>query len=73
MDATATAGPDIDTNALKKQVAGKKSGDIKSIIQDNPGVTGVDVHFSPFWISKAPSNTGKITITFAKPEAPAND
>lgn len=61
------AGPDLDVAALRKQVAGKKSGDIKSAIGGLPGVTKVDVHYSPFWVTAAPSNTSKITIHIAKP------
>lgn len=73
LDATATAGPHLDTASLKQQVAGKKSGDIQSIIKDNPGVTGVDVHFSPFWVSTAPKNPDKISIKFAKPKAASSN
>lgn len=73
MSATATAGPDLNADKLKQEVAGKKSGDIQDIIKNNPGVTAVDVHFSPFWVNSAPSNPSKITIKFAKPAPPANN
>lgn len=72
LDVTATAGPDLNTDELKKQIAGKKSGEVKTIIKQNPGVTSVEVHYSPFWVSSAPNNSDKITITFAKPKAPAS-
>ena len=63
----ATAGPDINVDTLKKQVAGKKGGDIKQLLQNTPGVTDVQVRLSPFWVSSVPDDTQKITITIAKP------
>ena len=61
------AGPELDVALLKKQVAGKKSGDIRPAIDALPGVTDVKVSYSPFWVTKAPTNTSKITINIAKP------
>ncbi len=56
-------GTHIDENDIKKQIAGKKSGDIQQMIQAYPGVKEVNVRYSPFWVSKAPSKTSKITVT----------
>jgi hypothetical protein len=67
VDTTAVAGSDLNLAEIKKQVAGKKSGDAKSIIGDFPGVTSVDVRYRPFWVSSTPKNTGKINITVEKP------
>ncbi len=64
---TVIAGSDLDMADIKKQVAGKKSGDAKQIIGAFPGVTNVDVNYRPFWVSKIPKNTGKINITVEKP------
>lgn len=66
LQTTATIGPDINVANLKQQVAGKKSGDVETLIKALPGVTDVQVHFSPFWVGAAPSNTSKITITLEK-------
>lgn len=63
------AGPLLDTEAIKKQVAGKKSGDAQTIIKAYPGVTEVTVDYSPFWVSSIPSKTSKITVTVEKPQA----
>jgi hypothetical protein len=63
---TAIIGPRINIASLKKQVAGKPSGDVKQMIMSLPGVTDVQVSFSPFWVSKAPGNPSKINITFEK-------
>lgn len=57
-----TAVPIIDEASVKKQIGGKKSGDIRSTISSIPGVKQVDVKMSPFWVSKAPHNTAKIKI-----------
>jgi len=60
------AGPHIDTTSLKKQLVGKKSGDVKSFIKQTPGVTSVDVKFSPLWVGSIPKNASKTTVTIVK-------
>ncbi len=57
-----TAGPELNPTNLKQQVAGLKEGDIKELINSTPGVTDVQVSYSPGWVSKAPKNVQKITI-----------
>lgn len=57
-----TAGAQIDTEALKKEIAGKKGGDVKNLIQGRPGVKDVAVDFSPFWVNKVPKKPAKVTI-----------
>ena len=71
----ALAGPDLKVDDLKTQVAGKKGGDIKSLLRANPGVTDVQIKLSPFWVTSVPKKASKITITVAKPivAIPAND
>lgn len=66
MATVATAGPDLKVDTLKTAIAGKKTGDIQTLLKNDPGVTSVEVHFSPFWVTKAPSKPSKITITFQK-------
>jgi len=63
---TATIGPKFNLANLKKQIEGKKAGDVRTIISANPGVTSVNVHYSPFWVSTAPKNANKITIVIKK-------
>lgn len=72
MQVTAVAGPDLKIATLKQQVAGKKSGDAKSIIKGNPGVTDVTITYSPFWVTSIPGNTGKITLTIDEPQNKTN-
>lgn len=57
-----TAVPILDEGAIKSQIKGDKENQIKDYINTFPGVKSVDVKFSPFWVSKAPGNTGKIKI-----------
>jgi hypothetical protein len=63
---TATIGPKFNLANLKKQIEGKKAGEVRTIIGANPGVTSVNVHYSPFWVSTAPKNASKITIDIKK-------
>lgn len=64
VEATASAGVQQDAEAIKKAVAGKKKGDIESQLSARPGVKGVTVTYSPFWVYKTPSSTKKITVNF---------
>jgi hypothetical protein len=72
LQATAVAGSSLNIDTLKTQVAGKKANDAKEIIKANPGITDVDVKYSPFWVSSIPKKTGKITIEIEKPQARTN-
>lgn len=62
------AGPVLDAGEIKKLVAGKKAGEAKELIQSNPGVTSVDVKYSPFWVSSIPKNINKITVVIEEPQ-----
>jgi hypothetical protein len=68
----AEVGPSLDTAQIAKDATGKKSNEIKSQIESNPDVTEVTVTLSPFWVTKAPKNVDKITVTIAKPTTTAN-
>ena len=71
MQTVATVGPDLKVSQIKSQVAGKKGGDVKTLLQSTPGVTNVQTQLSPFWVTSVPKDISKITITIAKP-TPAN-
>lgn len=60
----AEVGPDIDTEALKNDILGKKSGETENIVKALPGVKAVEVNYSPFWVSRTPKKASKITIEF---------
>jgi hypothetical protein len=68
MSTTAVAGPELNADDLKKQVAGKKANAAEELIKQNPGVTDVNVTYSPFWVSAVPKKTSKITVTIEKPQ-----
>jgi hypothetical protein len=72
MHTVATAGPELNIDDLKQQVGGKKSGEVKSILQSNPDVTNVNVKLSPFWVTKVPKKHSKVTIVITKPKNTAN-
>ncbi len=61
-----TIGPNLDTNAIKKEIAGKKKGQTKQIIESRPSIKGVTINYSPFWVIKTPGDPNKVTITFEK-------
>ena len=66
MTAKSEAGPQLNVKQLKTQLAGRKSENVKNFIKQTPGVTDVNVHFSPFWVSAVPKNANKVTITIDK-------
>jgi hypothetical protein len=66
LEAKSVAGPHIDTAQLKTKIAGMKSGDVKSLIKQTPGVTEVQVKYSPFWVGSVPKKATKTTITIDK-------
>lgn len=66
LSVTTSAGPEINTDALKTQIKGKKTNDVRTIAEATPGVTNVDVKYSPFWVSHVPNKESKITIVIKK-------
>jgi hypothetical protein len=61
---TGAVGPKINAKELAKQLVGKRFGEIQAVISSIPGVNSVDVNFSPFWVTTAPS-ADKIDIKFS--------
>lgn len=70
---TVTTGAQIDIAALKKQIVGKKKGDIKTLIGSLPSVQAVEVEYSPFWITTTPRKTSKITVVIQQSVSNKND
>ena len=64
---TATVGPQLNAATIAKQAAGKKIGDVKSLLQGNPDVTSIDIKLSPFWVTSVPKNYKKVTVIISKP------
>lgn len=68
VQSTVSTGAQEDQAALKQEIAGKKAGEAKQIITSQPGVKDAQVHLSPFWVTKIPSNPDKVTIVYQKPD-----
>lgn len=66
LQTTATAGPQLDVEGIKKDVAGKKRRLTQETVAARPGVTDVKVSYSPFWVVQTPKKTSKITIIFVQ-------
>ena len=66
MQPTVTTGANIQNDTIKKDVAGKKKGETENAIKAISGVKSVEVKYSPFWVTKTPKNTNKITIELKK-------
>jgi hypothetical protein len=58
------AGPKIDIEQLKREVAGKKRSEVQRMIQERPGVRDVTIDYSPFWVYSTPKKVGRITIVY---------
>jgi hypothetical protein len=63
LSATAYAGAKIDTEALAKQLTGKKYGDATDIASKQPGVDHVEITITPVWSSSMPKRSSNIHIT----------
>lgn len=66
---TATAGPQLDADGIKKDIAGKKRGQTNEIISTRPGITDVKISYSPFWVVSTPKKTSRITVNFIGADA----
>ena len=64
LSAVAQVGPKVDEFSIKQQSINKRYGEIQSSLEAIDGIDTVDVKFSPFWKSKAPSDPEKISIDF---------
>lgn len=64
VQSTVSTGAAIDQDAIKKEIAGKKKGDVQQILGNRPGVKEVSVKYSPFWVYTTPTKPSKITLVF---------
>jgi hypothetical protein len=58
------AGPQLDAESIKREVAGKKKGQAQELVQTRPGIKEVNISYSPFWIYSTPKQTSKIKVVF---------
>lgn len=54
LEATVVVGPDVDENAIKAQIEGKKNGEAQDILNGISGFSEAQVDISPFWVTKVP-------------------
>lgn len=64
INATGSVGPEIEGDAIKSEVAGKKYGEVQQSLESIDGIKAVDVQFSYFWVRTVPNNVDKIKIEF---------
>lgn len=55
-------GPQIDKDAIKQEVAGKKRGEAEQILTKRPGIKEVHIETSPFWNAKVPKKLQRINL-----------
>jgi hypothetical protein len=67
------AGPQLDEEAIKKEIAGKKKSQSISAIQSRPAIKEAQISYSPFWVSSTPKKTSKITVVFEQSNTPENN
>lgn len=65
---TVLTGAQLKEDEIKQQVAGKKANEAEELIKAYPGVTTVNVTYSPFWVSSIPKKANKITIVIEEPQ-----
>lgn len=58
------AGPQLDTEGIKREIAGKKKGATVTAIQSRPGIKDVEINYSPFWVFSTPKRLNRINVTF---------
>ena len=63
LHSTGYVGPAIDSAKLANDVSGKREGEIIALVKTYDGIDSVNVSFSPFWVSRAPS-ADKVIIKF---------
>lgn len=57
------AGPEIDEEAIKKEIMGKKRGEAEQLLKERPGIKEARVETSPFWSYSIPKKSSKITFS----------
>lgn len=64
----ASLGEQFNTETIQKDAAGKKRGEIESMLESRESVQSVEVRYSPSWITTTPKSPDKITVTIKEVE-----
>lgn len=62
--ASAQVGPNIDSDKVASDSRGKMIGEVQQSVSSVQGVENVEVKLSPFWVTRVPNNTDRISVTF---------
>jgi hypothetical protein len=62
LEISAKTLPEIDTEELKKAIAGKPFQEIKFLLKDNSQLSKIEIKSSAFWLRKIPENLNNIKI-----------
>lgn len=62
--ASAQVGPNIDSSQVASDSRGKMIGEVQQTVSSIQGVENVNVSLSPFWVTRVPSDTNRIKVTF---------
>jgi hypothetical protein len=73
IDSVVVAGPQLDAEGIKRDVAGKKKAETKDIIAARPGIQNVEVKYSPFWVFSTPKSTSHINVVFNQNNADSSE
>jgi hypothetical protein len=60
---SSSIGPNLSPENVASDIAGKKAGEAKQLLESRPGVSRADIRLSPFWVFSLPSKTSKIAVT----------
>lgn len=60
---TVSVGPKLDSATVATEIAGKKAGEAKQLLESKPGVSSAEIRLSPFWVFSLPKNTSKISVS----------
>jgi hypothetical protein len=60
---TSSIGPNLSPEGVASDIAGKKAGEAKQLLESRPGVSKADIRLSPFWVFSLPTKTSKIAVT----------
>jgi hypothetical protein len=62
ISAAGKIGPNIDTDKVASDYAGKKAMEVTEGLKEINNVSNVDVKFSPFWVSSVPNDANKVDV-----------
>lgn len=65
---TIETGPTVTEESIREKAQGRKTGEVKSLLQSINGVSSVEVRTSYFWVWTVPTDPNKVTINLTVEE-----